>query len=351
MKIFKIEDNYINLYADEEWQGSSIVITNRSNQGDLTDITNENILDSHEKDSGLVAKLDLHVLNIALYKLELIKNGNRLDFEDETLKFILDQDQLNSHAYMTRSLFGGGLVKLTPDELMYCVLCQLDVLPINNQFYGGLITLASFRVADSFEKRKHFIDKLNKKYFALQENAEIRSDHSTRWFLSASANLCIINLYAENEEQAKKILAAAFSKRTYNGIFPLTYLNYANLLALGGLLAIHDNNLSLAYSRLSECSNFCHYAVSDLFSPRNNFYFQHEFDVNLLVKLGYFSSAATAVLTNERHPSDSKFSFNLNHAPKNKFNTSIIFGRFLDTMKRSPDIAFKVENTLKEMLK
>jgi hypothetical protein len=240
---------------------------------------------------------------------------------------------------MTINLFGAGTRSLGNDDIFYMCYCYLLVLPIHNQFYGGLITLLSFRIADDMEARSHYIGDLISAHKTLMDQGQVGPDHSVRWRLSATVNLTNILCYVEREDEASTLIERAMAERSHNGIFPLTYMNYATLLMLAAIFAVRRGDMPLAYLRFTECANYCNLSVTDLFSLRNNFYFQHEHDVRTMIDLGYQAAIGMALLSGENHPGDSKMTMNAKAAPLQKLTFTPVFGRFISGLKRHPRIA------------
>ncbi|MER5173984.1 hypothetical protein [Thioclava kandeliae] len=285
--------------------------------------------------------------NIASHRLIIETNDGPIDTEESFARFRLDLNQVDNHAYMTQNLFGAGIRSLPTDDLFYLCLCHLDILPHSNQFYGGLITLSAFRIAEDIENRSNFTDALLFNFYKAHEAQAPKPNHSVRWKLSSAVNLAILLCYLNRVNDAKAVVEKALSALPYNGIFPLTYMNYANLLVLSAIFSLRDEDRDAAYLKFAECANFCNSAVSDLFSLRNNFYFQHEQDVRTLIDVGYQAAAAMAALGTNRHPGDSKMTMNVEAANPQKISFNPVIGRFLSILKTQPSILKDIIQMLK----
>jgi len=132
-------------------------------------------------------------------------------------------------------LFGAGMKRLEGEELLYQVLCYMRVMPHEWQFYGGLITLAVFRLAERIEDRTHLIDFLLETHQDMVGVYRPVSDHSVRWLISSSYNLAVICVYLDRLTDVERLLDTTIQRGALNRIFPLTYMNYAQSLLLAGV--------------------------------------------------------------------------------------------------------------------
>lgn len=284
--------------------------------------------------------------NPITHRLEIDTGEDRLILDEAFDHYRIDLSNIDNHAYMTKNLFGAGLRSLNHDDIFYLSYCHLNIIPIENQFYGGLITLLCFRISEDLSNRSLAIDDILSSYRRMGTRQPLRPDHSVRWRISSAVNLAILLCYLERESEAHHVIEQAISQPHYNGIFPLTHMNYATLLNLSAMFAVKYGDRKLAYMRFSECSNYCSHSVSDLFNLRNNYYFQHEMDVRTLIDTGYQSSIAMAILSNDRHPGDSKMTFNKKSVSTNNLSFNHLFSRFISIIGNPP----RISNDIKKLL-
>ena len=315
-----------------DWQ---IVVRDRS------DNTNVHVMDFDctVRDDNVEISTEVENFNAITQTLEILDGKNVISLDSAFDRYRLDPQQVDSHRYMTINLFGAGTRSLDNDDIFYMCYCYLLALPVQNQFYGGLITLLSFRIADDMENRSRYVDDLLSAHKTFLDQGQVGPDHSVRWRLSATVNLTNILCYVEREDEADKLVERVMKQPNYNGIFPLTYMNYATLLMLAAMFSVRRGDMRLAYLRFTECANYCNLSVTDLFSLRNNFYFQHELDVRTMIDLGYQAAIGMALLSGETHPGDSKMTMNTKAAPLQKLTFTPVFGRFVSGLKRHPRIA------------
>lgn len=261
-------------------------------------------------------------------------------------KYRLDLTRVNDHPYMTTAVFGAGHRQLPSADLTYLLLCHLSVIPPTNQFYGGLISVLSFRIAEAHEIRRPLVAHLQEAWAALLAVPQTRADHGVRWRLSSCINLAILLCYMDREAEAAEMVEAVLGQPRYNGTFPLTYMNYACILALGGMLALDRDETELAYTRFAECASFCTGSVADLFSVRNNYFFQHELDVRTLIGIGYQAATGLAALSGPKHPGDSRLALGISSAPMDRSDFAPVFGRFRSILGGLPALSARTKAAL-----
>jgi hypothetical protein len=261
-----------------------------------------------EDNEFIVASFALTDFNALTHTLVLKSQSYELNYSTVLEKFRLDQSQMDSHYYVTVNLFGAEMNRLQGNELLYQTLCYLDVMPSSWQFYGGLITLAAFRISENLEESEIYIDSLIEKHRDLVVNFKQVDDHSVRWLISSSFNLAVVCLYLDRIEDAEDLLDKGLMRGYLNRIFPLTYMNYSQGLLLTAVLRFNAGKVKEAAHLFLETADFCSYALSQLFTLRNEFILRHEMDSRVIMDVGYIAFKAGVCLTNHRFASDSKLS-------------------------------------------
>jgi hypothetical protein len=302
-------------------------------------------------DENTVFSISILDFNAATHGLWVIDGKRELELSPALDRFLLDMARVDDHEYMTRTVFGAGIRTLTPDDLLYTLYCHLDTIDLDNQFYGGLVTVLSFRIAEQIDSRAALLPKVLSSYERMIRVQRRRADHSVRWRISSALNLSILLLYLDMMADAERLVEEAVSQVNYNAMFPLTFMNHAALLALAGMIALDRDDKSLAYLRFSECVGLCNTSVVDLFSLRNNYFFQHEHDVRVLVDTGYQAAIAMAALSTREHPRDSKMTLNAKTAPFARITFAPIFGRFRSITNRLPTLADRCSMAIKVLAK
>lgn len=261
-----------------------------------------------EDNEFIAASFALTDFNALTHTLILKNQSYELNYSIVLEKFRLDQNQMDSHYYVTVNLFGAEMKRLQGNELLYQTLCYLSVMPSSWQFYGGLITLAVFRISENLEDSKVYVDSLLVKHRNLATNFDQVSDHSVRWLISSSFNLAVLCLYLDRMNDAEDVLELGLTQSYLNRMFPLTYMNYSQGLLLTAALKFNSGKIKEATHLFLETADFCSYALSQLFTLRNEFILRHEMDSRVIMDVGYTAFKAGVCLTNQRFASDSKLS-------------------------------------------
>ncbi len=277
-------------------------------------------------------------------------NGDRFSFDDKLSFYRLDENELNSHPYMTRNVFSAGARKINGEDMFYLLLNYIDDPKHNWQYYGGLITNVCFRIAENIEYRSKFIPYILEKYLSYAKNAEISADHSVRWYLSGSLNIAILLLYIGDISNSKKVIDIFLSRSIPNGAFPLTYMNLATMLFLRSAIALEDGDISAAYLLALECADCCQNSLPKLFTARNRYYFQHRYDAEQLLRIGYASSLVANSLGNRTNPMDSILEY-----PRRKYDNiakyDMVAHRFIQPTGGLPPLILSVNKKILDISK
>jgi hypothetical protein len=288
--------------------------------------------------------LDFNAVNQTLY---ILKDSVTYDFDPLLTKFRLDRKQMDSHYYVTVHLFGAGMKRFEHAELFYQVLCYMNVMPHTWQFYGGLVTLAVFRLSEDVESRKRYLMFLIEQHRMMLLKYRPLSDHSVRWLISSSYNLSVICLYLERYEEIEGLLDESINKGALNRTFPLTYMNFSQSLLLAAVIKFRSGKLNEAGHLFLECADFCNFALAELFNLRNKFILQHEMDCRVILDVGYVAFKAAVLLTGERFASDSKMAdFKVEPERAGRLDFGVIARRYERHMGTVPQILSQIANEI-----
>jgi hypothetical protein len=349
MRVVIVNDK-IAFLANQEWDGCTVVKRSLTDQAEVVVEQNPAI------DAGaicrdgemIVANFPVLDFNALTTSLVLKKNGQEADFETPLSLFRLDRGQMDSHYYVTVNLFGAGMKRLEGEELLYQVLCYMQVMPQGWQFYGGLITLSVFRIAERMADRAPLIDFLLKKHQEMVAVYRPVSDHSVRWLISSSYNLAVICVYLDRLADAERLLDDSIQRGALNRTFPLTYMNYSQSLLLAGVAKFAVGKKEEALHLFTECADFCSYSLGELFNLRNKFLLQHEMDCRVIVDVGYAAFKAAVLLTDQRFASDSKLAdFKVEPERANQLDFSVIARRYERQMGGPPKVLAEMARRIK----
>lgn len=259
-----------------------------------------------EENEWIIASFSLTEFNALTHTIVLRNDVEQWDYTAILDRFRLDRDHMESHYYVTVNLFGAGMKRLEGNDLLYQALCYLEFMSPSWQFYGGLITLATFRISENLKDGAPLVDILIEKHRNLVQVFNPVSDHSVRWLISSSFNLSVICLYLGRNNDVEALLERGLTRGFLNRTFPLTYMNYSQALLLAAVMKFSAGKTKEAAHLFVECADFSSYALGELFNLRNEFILRHEMDSRIIMDVGYMAFKGAVCLTNQRFASDSK---------------------------------------------
>ena len=348
MRIF-ISPTSIYFLASKELSCASVIKRSLSNDFEfMTSQASDYLEGICQEDECVMASFPLTDFNALTETLILRTDFGTWDYSTALNRFRLDHDQMDSHYYVTVNLFGAGMNRLEGNDLLYQALCYLEIMPPSWQFYGGLITLISFRISENLKENENLLDSLINKHYDLIQAFRPISNHSVRWLISSSFNLAVVCLYLGRNDDVEMLLERALTSGSYNRIFPLTYMNYAQMLLLAAAMKFAAGRVQEASHLFLECAEFSSYALGELFNLRNEFLLRHEMDSRVIMDVGYVAYKAGTCLTNQRFASDSKLAtININLQEVGDLDFSIITRRYSSHMGYSPSLLHDVANKIR----
>ncbi|MDD2724288.1 MAG: hypothetical protein PHH59_09745 [Methylovulum sp.] len=299
-----------------------------------------------ENDGRLSLKFSVQSLRIpALTKVLLIWAGNSLDISGLFLRYQLDSDKLNDNVYLTKNLFNAQARNYSLDDLFVVTYAYLNALPLDNQNFGGLITILSYRIADKLEERGDILEAVHATYRHYRDKVQSHNAVAFRWLVSSSSVLATALLATGSVTQAADVVDGALKAIVHPSFNPLVHQNYAMLLFQGGLIKAWYGHFDEAASLFIGAVNAGRYGMIDLLHPQNNWVIGQMSDCHkflLIIEAAYCASLAC---TKNKLPPESRFA-PVNPAPKLQINFKAIFERF-ECCKKSPPPFF--EQVLQKM--
>lgn len=301
-----------------------------------------------QNDECVMASFTLTEFNAVTHTIVLRTGTDERDYSAALDRFRLDQNHIESHYYVTMNLFGAGMKRLEGNEQLYQVLCYMEFMPSSWQFYGGLITLACFRISENLKDNAGLVDFLIEKHRDLIQVFRPVSDHSVRWLISSSFNLAVVCLYLDRLDDVESLLERGLMRGSLNRTFPLTYMNYSQGLLLAGIMKFNAGKTAEASHLFLESADFSSYALGVLFNLRNEFLLRHEMDSRVIMDVGYAAFKAGTCLTNQRFASDSKLAaIDVRRQEVRDLDLSVIVRRYKNHMKYTPTLLQDVANAIK----
>lgn len=348
MRIF-ISPAKIYFLAPKEFSGATVLSRCISDRSELTILQSTDYVEGIcENDECVMASFLLTDFNAVTHTLVLRTDCDERDYSAVLDRFRLDQNHIESHYYVTMNLFGDGMKRLEGNEQLYQVLCYTEIMPSSWQFYGGLITLACFRISENLKENAELVDFLIDKHRDLVQSFRPVSDHSVRWLISSSFNLAVVCLYLGRNADVESLLERGLMRGSLNRTFPLTYMNYSQGLLLAGVMKFNAGKTAEAAHLFLESADFSSYALGVLFDLRNEFLLRHEMDSRVIMDVGYAGFKATICLTNQRYASDSKLAaIDVKRQEVRDLDLSVIARRYKNHMIYTPALLQDVANAIK----
>ncbi|MCF7988508.1 MAG: hypothetical protein K9L60_13215 [Methylovulum sp.] len=258
-----------------------------------------------------------------------------IDITDEFLRYQLDKTKLNDNVYLTNTLFNASARSFTSDELFIITYAYLNVLPLNNQNFGGLITILCYRITDNLVDRGHILEQV---YQTHRRYLDVVCPHDAvafRWLVSSSSTLVTALLSVGCVTQAEDVLDSALKLIFHPSFNPLVHQNYALLLFQGGLIKSWNGCFDEAASLFIAAVNAGRYGMTDLLHPQNSWILGQLSDCYKFLHIIEAAYRAALACTRNNLPSQTRFS-TTKTAPKLHMDYKSIFDRFACFKKNSP---------------
>lgn len=348
MRIF-ISPTKIYFLATKDFSCASVIKRCIADHSEYMILQDSNFVENIcQEGEWVMASFLLTDFNALTHTLILRTDSAEWNYSISLDRFRLDQNRMESHYYVTVNLFGAGMERLEGNDLLYQVMCYLEIMPPSWQFYGGLITLASFRISENLKDSGSLVDSLIDKHQNLVRAFRPISDHSVRWLISSSFNLAVVCLYLGRNNDAEILLERGMTRGSLNRIFPLTYMNYSQALLLAGVMKFKVGKTQEAAHLFLESADFSSYALGELFNLRNEFLLRHEMDSRVIMDVGYVAFKAAVCLTNQRFASDSKLAaIDINLQEVQDLNFSVIARRYESHIGYIPPLLHDIANAIR----
>ncbi|ASF45755.1 hypothetical protein [Methylovulum psychrotolerans] len=314
---------------------------------------------SHDRSEALVAvdvqtslhgKLTLSVPIQAIHipslaKAYLLVAGDSLDISPVFLRYQLNKNKLNDNAYLTHTIFNASARDFSPDDLFVVTYAYLKSIPLENQNFGGLITVLSYRIADKLDERGDLLDNVYATYRQYREVVQTHDAIAFRWFVSCSSALATVLLSVGSIAQASNVVETALKTIVHPGFNPMVHQNFTLLLFQGGLIKVWNQRFDEATSLFISAVNAGRYGMIDLLHPQNNWLLGQISDCHHL--LGYIEAAYCAAMacSKDQLPPQSRFASGKSPA-KLKIDFRNIFERFECCKKHTPPFFEQVLQTM-----
>ncbi|TAL47439.1 MAG: hypothetical protein EPN89_08725 [Methylovulum sp.] len=271
----------------------------------------------------------------SLARAQLVYGDDSIDISDTFLRYQLDKNKLNDNAYITGALFNASARAFSSDDLFIVTYAYLNVLPLDNPNFGGLITLLSYRITDKLDDREHVINEVYTTYRRYLDVVQSHDAVAFRWLVSSSSALVTALLSIGSVTQAADVVDSALKAIIHPSFNPLAHQNYALLLFQGGLIKAWKGRFDEAASLFIAAVNAGRHGMSDLLHPQNSWVLGQLSDCYKFLHIIEAAHCAALACTRNHLPPQARFAA-LKTAPKLHINFGAIFDRFACFKKQSP---------------
>lgn len=271
----------------------------------------------------------------SMTRIQLRHANDSLDLSERFLHYKLDNNKLHDNAYLTNALFNASARPFSGDDLFIVTYAYLNVLPLNNANFGGLITLLAYRITDKLDDREHVICEVYATYRRYREVVQCHDAVAFRWLVSSSSALVTALLSIGSTTQAEDVVDSALKAIVHPSFNPMVHQNYVLLLFQGGLIKAWKGRFDEAANLFISAVNAGRYGMIDLLHPQNSWVLGQMSDCHQFLNLIDAAHRAALACTNNKLPPQSRFA-PLKTAPKLHIDFKTIFDRFACFKIKSP---------------
>jgi len=271
----------------------------------------------------------------SLIKAQLLLGEDFLDLTAFLLRYQLDKNRLNDKVYLNDSLFNAGVRKLSNEGLFVTAYAYLNTISIDNPYYGGLITLLSYRIADHLADRADMLDVVYATYRHYRDKVALYDADAFRWFVSSSSALTTVLLSTGAVTQASDVVNGALQAIVNPSFNPMAHQNYALLLFQGGLIKVWNGRYEEGTALFIAAANATRQGIADLLHPKNDWVLGQISDCHKCLYLFEVAYLAAIASSGNKLPPASRFGV-IKNPPKIHINFSHLFDRFEYLKKTTP---------------
>lgn len=296
-------------------------------------------------DSHQVNSIEVNINDFSIYDdLRLILKEDELNLTDALSKYRLDVNKLSDEFYVTGAIINAATRGMENNELFFVAYNALAVMPLNNHFYGSLITLISYKYLEAPEHRDWVLSVLMASKVSFDEAVKYCTPNIARWGISSATAFSLVLLLNDRIEDAEWVISSAL-KRFEPNLNQLSYWNYCQCLILKASMLCYAGNVKEAGWKYLAAFDFSRKAINDIFHGRNDWVLGQFSDCHALLNLGELSmkcaSRCLGKIPSESRYADIKYSGKINFAP--------VFARFQTSRTKHDGKFFEsVEKRLSE---
>lgn len=268
--------------------------------------------------------LEIHIKDFSVYeKLTLTSPDGLLELSDELEKYRLDVAKLSDEFYVTGAIINAATRGMENNELFFVAYNALSVMPVNNHFYGALITLISYKYLEAPEHREWVLSILMDCKTRFDDKVQYCTPNMARWGISSGTAFALVLLLNDRVDDAECVVDSVL-KRYDPNLNQLSYWNYCQCLVLKATILCFKGSTKEAGWKYLASFDFSRKAINDIFHGRNDWVLGQISDCHALLNLGELAMKCAAKclvkIPSESRYADIKYTGRITFAP--------VFARF-----------------------
>ncbi|ERT18525.1 MULTISPECIES: hypothetical protein [Pseudomonas] len=282
--------------------------------------------------------IEVNIRDFSVYEsLQLASDEHKLELAGAFEKYRLDEKKLADEFYVTGAIINAATRGMENNELFFVAFNALSIMPVNNHFYGALITLISYKYLEAPEYRGWVIGVLLESKTKFDDAVEYCTPNTARWGISSATAFALVLLLNDRVEDAEWVIDSALRRYEPN-LNQLSYWNYCQCLILkAAILAFVGRNKESGWKFLA-AFDFSRKAINDTFHSRNDWVLGQISDCHALLNLGELAMKCAAKslgrIPSESRYADIKYSGKISFAP--------VFSRFQSSRSKFKSEFFDV---------
>ncbi|OUM36988.1 hypothetical protein B8W72_05610 [Pseudomonas putida] len=268
--------------------------------------------------------IEVNIRDFSVYgSLLLASDAYKLELAVAFEKYKLDEKKLSDEFYVTGAIINAATRGMENNELFFVAYNALSIMPINNHFYGALITLVSYKYLEAPEYRGWVLGVLLDSKRKFDEGVEYCTPNIARWGISSTTAFALALLLNDRVDDAGCVIDSAL-KRFEPNLNQLSYWNYCQCLILKATILVYSGKNKEAGWKYLAAFDFSRKSINDIYHSRNDWVLGQVSDCHALLGLGELAMKC-AVKSLGKIPSESRYS-DIKYSGKISF--APVFSRF-----------------------
>jgi len=270
--------------------------------------------------------LDFLEYDLIYSQVELEVESTKINISSLFDKYRLETTFLEDTKYMNENLFAAPSRQLIGNDLFYQLISIVDKIEHSNKFLGGVLTLLTYRIADSITSRHKFISLVQEKKKLYDTKVQFSDEIAIRWYVSSSATVSTLLMMTNRVEEAETILKKQAENSYHYSLADNVGWNQTICMINLSLILFSNKDINGALKAASFAYEICKTNISYMGSCQNNFVLFQTLDCKVMIDLMH-NSLVLICKYSALVDCPKKYSL-IKLSPKHTFNYSSIIKRF-----------------------